>query len=119
MLTAMAGEEDRNWATARRYAAELLPVLSGLPAGSVLNLNVPDLPPERVQGISRADLADFGQVQITIAETGEGYVRTALEETPETLVPGTDVALLADRYATVTPLTSIDTASYPLPHPYG
>jgi 5'-nucleotidase len=71
-----------------------------------------------VRGVRRASLSDFGQVQMTIAETGEGYIRTAIEETKVDLAPGTDLALLAERYATVTPLLPIGEAPLTLPEPY-
>jgi 5'-nucleotidase len=117
--TPLVGEEERHWNTAADLAGQLLEVLVGLPPATVLNLNVPDLPADRVRGIRRASLATFGQVQMTIAETGEGYIRTAIEETKIDLAPGTDLALLAEAYATVTPLLAVGEAPLALPEPYG
>ncbi|WP_213455012.1 5'/3'-nucleotidase SurE [Rhizomonospora bruguierae] len=116
--TALAGEDDRNWVTAADLAGQLLDTLVGLPPATVLNLNVPDVPAEKVRGVRRAALATFGQVQMTIAEIGEGYIRTAIEETAVDLIPGTDLALLADGYATVTPLMAVGEAPLRLPEPY-
>jgi 5'/3'-nucleotidase len=101
----------RHWATAAAFARHLLPGLPDLPAGTVLNLNVPDLPEESVRGMSQATLAPFGQVLIALAETGEDYVRTAIEENGARQIPGTDLALLADGYAAVTPIRSIGVAA--------
>jgi 5'-nucleotidase len=43
-------------------------------------------------------------VQIRIAERGIGFARTALEETEVEHEPGTDMALLDQGFATVTPI---------------
>ncbi|GAA0918580.1 5'/3'-nucleotidase SurE [Virgisporangium aurantiacum] len=67
-------DETRNWATAADLAVTLLSQLSRAPAGTVFNLNVPDLPPDKVAGLRRGSLASFGQVQVAIAEAGEGFV---------------------------------------------
>ncbi len=91
-----------HWDTAAGIAISLLGTLLAAPAATVLNLNVPDraTPPE----VREAALATFGQVQMSVAESGEGFVRTGIERTGERLVPGTDLALLAEGYATVTAL---------------
>ncbi|WBB80543.1 5'/3'-nucleotidase SurE [Micromonospora sp. WMMD882] len=95
-------DESRHWATAADLAGRLLPWLLDAAPGTVLNLNVPDLPAAEVAGLRQATLAPFGQVQMTVAETGEGYVRTSVEENGGRRLPGTDLALLADGYAAVT-----------------
>lgn len=109
-------EDARHWATAAQFAAELLKKLIDAPERTVLNLNVPDAPPERVKGVRRARLASFGQVQTTVAESGQGFVRTSLEESGAELEPGTDIALLAEGYATVTALRAVlETSDVELP----
>nr|BFE75619.1 hypothetical protein GCM10020092_089200 [Actinoplanes digitatis] len=72
----------------------------------MLNLNVPDLHVDGIRGLRRAGLARFGQVQMSIAEAGEGYVRTAVQAADEPIEPGTDLAALAEGYAVVTPIRS-------------
>lgn len=116
--TAPTGAREPHWTTAADLGCELLDTLVDLPAATVLNLNVPDVPADQVRGVRRAALARFGQVQMRIVETGEGYVQTAIEEIDVTLDPGTDLALLADGYATVTPLLGVGEASLILPEPY-
>jgi 5'-nucleotidase len=100
-------DEKRNWATAADLAVTLLSQLSRAPAGTVLNLNVPDVPADQLAGLRRGSLASFGQVQVAIAEAGEGFVRTAVEATGARSEPGTDLALLTDGYASVTPIRSV------------
>ena len=97
-------DEQRHWGSAADLAVRLLPQLTHAPAGTVLNLNVPDLHVDGIRGLRRARLARFGQVQVSIAEAGEGYVRTAVQAAEETLEPDTDLAALADNYAVVTPI---------------
>ena len=105
VLTADRGDDDHlHWRTAAELAVRLLPTLTRTPPGTVLNLNVPDLHPDGVRGLRRAHLARFGQVQISIAEAGEGRVRTAVQAADEGLEPGTDLAALAEGYAVITPL---------------
>jgi 5'-nucleotidase len=99
-----ADDEARNWTTAADLACQLLPWLLGAPAATVLNLNVPDRPAAGVVGLRQATFAPFGQVQMAVAETGHDFVRTTIEEHGARHVPGTDLAWLADGYATVTPI---------------
>jgi 5'-nucleotidase len=103
----LVDDTTRNWDTAARIALDLVPPLLDAPDEIVFNLNVPDLPSDQVRGLRRGSLARFGQVQVAIAEVGQGFVRTALEEVGERLEPGTDLALLADNYAVVTPIRGV------------
>jgi 5'-nucleotidase len=98
----------------------LLAALTSMPAGTVLNLNVPDAPAGQVRGLRRAELARFGQVQITIAEATAGYVRTSVQQSEFEPDPGTDLAYLADGWATVTPIRTVsaaDSVELDLPEP--
>lgn len=104
-------DASRNWATAARIALDLLPRLVAAPPRSVLNVNSPDRPYDRVRGVRRGSLASFGQVQMTVAATGKGFVRTALEETGRPVEPGTDVAWLTEGYASVTAIRTVSEAS--------
>jgi 5'-nucleotidase len=97
-----ADDEARNWDTAAGLARSLLSWLGAAPRGTVLNLNVPDVPVSGLAGLRQATLAPFGQVQMAIAESGHGYVRTAIEENGARQIPGTDLAWLAEGYAAVT-----------------
>ena len=76
-LTVLDEAEDsaHHWSTAAEYVRKLLPQLDDLPAQHVLNLNVPDRPADEVGGLRQAGLAIFGQVQMAVAEAGEGFVR--------------------------------------------
>jgi 5'-nucleotidase len=90
-----------NWATAAEVALDLLPLLGGPFA---LNINVPDVEAGALRGIRRAHLAEFGMVQMTLREKGEGFVRMSLEQVGEIAEPGSDDGWLLDGYVAVTPL---------------
>jgi 5'-nucleotidase len=100
-------DEARNWKTAAELARKLMPALTTAREGTVINLNVPDRVPEDVRGMRRARLARFGQVQMTIAEAAEDYVRMSMKEEEARPEPGTDLALLLEGWATVTAIHTI------------
>lgn len=108
--TAPPDDEPRHWDSAAAWVRHLLPGLLDAPAGTVLNLNVPDRPPERIAGLRYATLAGSGQVRMSIAETGDGFVRVAIGAGGAPPVPGSDVALLADGYAAVTSIRGVTVA---------
>ncbi|MBL7258456.1 5'/3'-nucleotidase SurE [Paractinoplanes lichenicola] len=98
----LPSDDVLNWGAAATTAVSLMGALEETPRGTVLNVNVPDRPgPAELR---EATLASFGQAGIAVAEAGEGFVRTTIERVNEPLVPGTDLALLAEGYATVTAL---------------
>ena len=105
-LAAIDHEEDekRHWSSAAELAVRLVPTLAHTPPGTVFNLNVPDLHLDGIRGLRRASLAQFGQVQVSIAEAGEGFVRTAVQAADDLLEPDTDLAALAEHFAVVTPI---------------
>jgi 5'-nucleotidase len=112
----LPSDDDLHWPTAAAVAATLMEMASSTPAGTVLNVNVPDRP--EAPQVREATLASFGQAGLAVAESGEGYVRTTIERSGEKLVPGTDLALLADGYATVTalrPPVSVSGVRIPVP----
>ncbi|WP_426510725.1 5'/3'-nucleotidase SurE [Dactylosporangium sp. McL0621] len=92
---------EANWDTAAEVAVDLLPLLNGPFA---LNVNVPDVEAGALRGIRRAHLAEFGIVQMTLRERGEGFVSMSLEQVGEVPEPGSDDGWLRDGYVAVTPL---------------
>ncbi len=90
---------------ARRLAGEV--GRRGLPPGVLLNVNVPKVPADQVQGVA---LTRLGQrtyrEEWVLIEEREGTRRYRLEGSPPTgeLIPGTDVAALEAGYVSITPL---------------
>lgn len=106
-------EESRYWSSASSVAAFLLPALLDLPPGTVLNVNVPDLPTDRIGGIRVARLGGFGRVQI-METVPDGLLRISLED-PAVVPHGSDMALLAQDFATVTALRPVSDAGLTVP----
>jgi 5'-nucleotidase len=96
-----------HWETAAHVAAQVIPWVLDTDEPLVLNVNAPNVEVSEVRGLCRATLATFGAVQTNVAESGEGWVRITVSDVDAHYEPGTDAALVADRYATVTPLRPI------------
>jgi len=114
LAVSLAADETSDplyWRTAAEVAGRVLAWVLDAKASFVLNLNVPNAPVDALRGLRSAHLARFGVVQTTIAEVGEGFVKVAMADANAEYEPGTDAALLADGYATVTPLNPICEAS--------
>jgi 5'-nucleotidase len=95
------------WETAAEFARRTLPALLESEPGTVFNVNAPNIPLGEVMGFERAQLARFGAVQTNVAERGEGYVKLTLAELDAEYEPGSDAALIAAGYATITPLQAV------------
>jgi len=96
-----------HWETAAEVARQVLPRLLDSPPRTVLNVNVPNVPRGEVRGIRPARLASFGAVQFNVVEKGEGYAKIGLSEMEAELETGTDAALVADGWATLTALQAV------------
>jgi 5'-nucleotidase len=107
-----------HWETAVAVAAEVIPAAREMPPGTVLNVNVPNVPPGELRGIRRGRLASFGAVQLALLESAEDHVQVTMAETADEPEAGSDSALLASGYASVTPLRPLcETSSSWLPWP--
>jgi 5'-nucleotidase len=58
-----AGMGTDHWETAADLAAATVPVLAVAPRGTVLNLNVPSLPPHELRGVRRARISGAGIIK--------------------------------------------------------
>jgi 5'-nucleotidase len=96
---------DPRWDTAAAVADVVVPWLAAQTRPMTLNVNVPNVPLEELRGLARARLASHGAVQATVTERGAGWVQFEYAPIAADHEPGTDVALLADKYACVTPLS--------------
>ena len=101
--------EHCQWDTAEQVAGQLLSLATQTDVMTVVSVNVPNLPAERVGGVRQARLTRYGSVQMTLAEVGEGFIRTTVGADESARIaqlsePDSDLALLAKGYVTVTPL---------------
>jgi 5'-nucleotidase len=122
------GEDPVPWETPVALATAILPTLVEAPPSTVLNLNVPAVTPDRLRGVRHGTLGRVGLIRAvrpestpepvagtpvdltsgTIALTlrGMGVAADRIAEQAE-LEPESDAALLAEGWATVTPLSGV------------
>ncbi|HEU4947476.1 MAG TPA: 5'/3'-nucleotidase SurE [Kribbella sp.] len=93
--------------TAAGVAAEALQWLAAAQQGTVLSINVPDLPADDLKGVRRARLTPIGRSRLAAATGPTGEPMIVSEMPPEPPDPDTDEALLAAGYVTVTSITGI------------
>jgi 5'-nucleotidase len=100
-------EPGRHWQTAANVVRELLPVLTAMDKDTVLNVNVPDVPPETPLKFRWAALAEFGTIRSRVERPEDGVIQTTAVIADGEPAPGTDAALLAQGHVTLTPLNSV------------
>src|ERR1700743_2339114 len=100
------------WDTALKFGPEILRkvIAAGVPKDTVINVNFPSCTPEEVVGVrvTRQGKRNLGFLNIAQRRDGRGnpyfwigFERLTKSEVP---APGTDLAALAERYVSVTPL---------------
>jgi 5'-nucleotidase len=107
LAMSIGAEDPQYFESAAEVAVELLGWLREQPAGTVLNVNVPDRPLSELRGVRSARLAGYNPDRLTagLAPTGEPMM--ILRTLDPTQNPETDEALLAAGYVTVTSITGI------------
>ncbi len=109
------GSDEWEWPTATMIAAPLLSWLATAPRKTVLNLNVPNIKPEKIRGLCQCDLAPLGGVHTSIVNRDETGIHIDLLPTQTEIPAGTDSAKLREGYATVTPLAPTAAVEIDLP----
>jgi 5'-nucleotidase len=99
--------QPRHLGTATTVAAAVLDWLLEAPAGTVLNVNVPDLPVERLAGVRQAPLATLGTFEAVVQDRGSEPFLAQFQIGRQDPEPGTDAALLREGWVTVTALLGI------------
>ena len=100
------------WETALKFGPEILRKVmkEGVPKNTVININFPACTPGEVRGVrvTRQGKRNLGFLKVDQRRDGRGnpyfwigFERTAMMDTP---AEGTDLAALAERYVSVTPL---------------
>jgi broad specificity polyphosphatase/5'/3'-nucleotidase SurE len=105
VAVSLASSRPRHWATPVDVAAAAMGWLLRAPAGTVLNVNVTDLPSLEVTGVREAPLARFGTVDAPLAElrTGEaGRMHLSVSAPADASDVRSDATLLAAGYVTAT-----------------
>lgn len=103
MAVSVAAAQPQHWETAEHVAERALAWLLEQDADErVLNVNVPDVPLDRLRGLRPATLAGFGAVQARVKESGRDYVSMTYSGATAREEPGTDHYLLSHGWATAT-----------------
>ncbi|MFA9446751.1 5'/3'-nucleotidase SurE [Egicoccus sp. AB-alg6-2] len=105
--------DERPWPTAVEVAVAVTDWMLRQPPATVLNVNVPGLPYDRLRGARWAKLDRFGYFHLASADlTGEAL---SLEVTDRSsgLDPDTDTALCLDGFVTLTTLTTVEPGPAP------
>jgi 5'-nucleotidase len=107
MAFSMTAPEPTHWDTAAKVASRSLDWLLSRKAREpvVLNVNVPDVPPADLRGLTAAPLATFGAVQADVDEIGKGFVTLTFSEIDVSAEPHTDAGLQVSGWATVTAIS--------------
>jgi 5'-nucleotidase len=78
-----SGDQPTHWDTAADLAVAALDWVLAEPPGTVVNLNVPDLPRHLLKGVEWGRLGNPPAVKTSIVGDGEGFVRLNLEVADE------------------------------------
>ncbi|WP_329476086.1 5'/3'-nucleotidase SurE [Kribbella sp. NBC_01484] len=100
-------EDPDHWATAATVAAEALTWIVPEPAGTVLAINVPDRPLDRLAGVRHASLAPIKRSRLVGTTAPNGDPMIELGPPHANPIPGSDEALLREGYVAVTPIVGI------------
>ncbi|SRR5579871_414247 len=110
-ISAMAASidvgKDYHFETAGALSAAVVRWLEGQPPRTVINLNVPNVALDEINGVRAARLAPFGTVRAAIAEHRRGRLQLEMRATGVELAPDTDTALVQAGFAAVTALAGI------------
>jgi 5'-nucleotidase len=90
--------------TGAQLGAAALEWVLGRPTGTVLNVNVPNLPLDDVRGVRSGRLAPFGVVRTVLEGESDGHLQLVLRDTEEQLDPDTDTMLVNDGFVSVNAL---------------
>lgn len=103
IAVSLASPTPEHWDTPVPYVEAVLDwVLEASGPPSVVNINVPDLPPQDVLGLRQAPLAAVGVVQGIVHELDQGHLQLTYTDVEEVGDAGTDADLVTEGWATMT-----------------
>jgi 5'-nucleotidase len=120
------GDDPVPWDTPATLAASLIPVLAEAPAGTTLNLNVPNVAMADLRGLRHGRLSRGGTIRSAVHDTGDAGAHPHVSLPPEPsgtlrldltppghgplVEPDTDAGLIGRGYASLTPLVGVSEA---------
>lgn len=88
-------------------------MLAGPGPPDVLNINVPGVPIDRVEGAHWADLDEFGYFRLASADVTDKKLQFVVGSPSAGSDPASDTALCGRNYVTITPLGGVEPAPFP------
>jgi 5'-nucleotidase len=117
------GPDPIPWDTPAMLAGSLIPVLVGAPAGTTLNLNVPNVALSDLRGLRHGRLSRGGTIRSAVHDTGDDETHPHLSLPPEPsgtlrldlglpglgphVEPDSDAGLVIRQYASITSLVGV------------
>ncbi|MFB9905463.1 5'/3'-nucleotidase SurE [Allokutzneria oryzae] len=96
-----------HWASAAGAVEQAVALLHDSPAGTVFNVNVPNVEPDRLPPLRQAPLARFGTVRSRVRRLHDDTLELVDVEGTAEPEPDSDAALLAAGHPTITPLRPV------------
>jgi 5'-nucleotidase len=109
----LAQSDPWHWETAAQFAPCIGRWLLESDGPRVLNVNVPGVPLDEIRGAHWADLDDFGYIRVATADLEDRRLQFVVSSEHEKSDPASDTVLCADNYVTLTPLRSVEPATFP------
>lgn len=103
--------ERPRWNTAAGLARITLDWLITAPAGTAVNLNVPNVEVDELRGVRVADLAPMPAVETSLIDAGDGYLQLAWTVTHVPVPEHSDTGSVRAGFAAVTLLEGVHQAS--------
>jgi 5'-nucleotidase len=100
-------DDEPRWATAETVVTGLLPAVLDLPAGSILNVNVPNVAAADLLPLRWATLSRSGRAEVGVNHADDGTIELRTVFVPGKRAAGTDATLLTEGHATITALRSV------------
>lgn len=117
MAVSIRPQMPEHWETAAEVASRLVDYVGGCERRTTLNVNVPDLPFDELQGLRSAQLGAGGPKRLALVGSAPGRLRmTWVDRTPGASHPDHDSALLDGGFVAVTrvlPPATTDLESLP------
>jgi 5'-nucleotidase len=114
LAVSLAQSEPWQWDTAVEVGVSAVRWMLGRRGSPyVLNVNVPGVPLAEINGIHWADLDDFGYFRVANADVEDRKLQFVVGSSSAGTDPGSDTALVAKNFVTMTPLATIEPARFP------
>jgi 5'-nucleotidase len=114
LAVSLAQSQPWHWETAATVARAAVDWMLADPhRPKVLNVNVPGLPLEEVEGIHWADLDEFGYFRVANARIPDHKLQFQVGPDSSRSDPSTDTYLLEKNLVTVTPLSAVEPTAFP------